>query len=118
MSMRDYPIQGVGVFVKNLDLKDNESFFEILDDIGCGEFYSEERPNGIMACIDISKAEGDNDNDEYCLITYNYKPYEQTPFDSLDELKQFYIRGLREHVNASDTEIYEMIDDIDSTGFG
>ena len=119
MGMNCYPIQGVGICMNSLDWKDPDIFQQMIDD--GGDFYSEMQPNGVTAVIDfviVNGACSDGSYDDYHLITYNYKPYAQTPFESEDALKDFYIRGLREHVHNTEQEIRDLIDSIDATYWG
>lgn len=114
--MRDHPVQGVGVCMNSLDWIDPDIFEQVEDD---GEkFFSEVQPNGVTAYIKFTKInDGGDDRNDYYLISYNHKPYEQTPFSSLEELKDFYVRGLQEHVNNTAQEIREMVDDVEETYF-
>ena len=115
--MRDHPVQGVGVCMNCFDWKDPDIFEQMEDE--CGEFYTEEQPNGVVAHINFTKInDGTNGRDDYYLISYNYKPYEKTPFNTLEELKEFYVRALQKHVNNSEQEIRDTVDDIDETYFG
>jgi len=116
--MKSYPVQGVGVCVDSLNWKELDVFCQEHDDSG-NEFYAEVQPNGVRTVINLTIAGGDDDdNDAYFLVIYNCKPYEQTPFSSLEEIKEFYVRALRESVHNTDDEIRAAVEDIDTTYWG
>ena len=79
----------------------------------------EVQPNGVRSIIEYTVCGDDDDGDDmYHLITHNSKPYEPTPFNSINELKDFYVRALQEHVNNSPDEIRESVTAINATFWG
>lgn len=120
--VRSYPVQGVGAYISHFDWKDKSIFDKIYameqNGIKKEKFYSEKRPNGIIARIDVAAVGGsdcDNELYDYLLIVYDYKAYRKTPFNSLEDLKMFFVRALRGHVNNTQREIMEMINSIAKT---
>ena len=111
--MRTRIVQGVGVRISCLDWKSPSVREKIIEE--AEGFYEEVQPNGITAYIDFANT-GD-DNGCY-LISYNYKPYEQVPFNSIEELRDFYVRALKNHVNNTVQEIRDAVGDIAETYFG
>ena len=112
MGMQDYPVQGVGICVNDLDWKDSSYIDELIEQ-ACDGFYMEVQPNNETAYIDIVSTE-----EWVFLIIYNYKAYQRTPFNSFEELQQCFIRALRDKVNNTDAEIIGLIDDINTTYWG
>ena len=116
MGMQSYPIQGVGVRMNSFDWKDSDIYEQIEDDND--PFYAEQQPNGVTAYIEFVRVDDGSNDDDCYLITYNYKAYQQTPFNTFEELQEFYVRGLREHVNNTDEEIRASVEDVDVTFWG
>jgi len=111
-------MQGVGICLNALEWKDPDILDQMIDEGVGSEFYAEDTPNGVTALIEFTLAGDDDGTEDYYLITHNYKAYQQTPFNSEEELKDFYVRALREHVEDSDDEIRNSIEDIDMTFSG
>ena len=99
-----------------LDWKDPDIFNQVIEEAIGSEFYAKVQPNGVRAIIEYTICGDDDDGDDiYHLITHNYRAYEPTPFNSLDELKEFYVRALQEHVNNPPDEVRKAVTEINST---
>ena len=113
MGMQNYPIQGIGIKINDLVWKD-PSFPETIWEEEHDGFYIEVQPNNETVYIDIATSE---DQGAF-LIIYNYKAYQRTPFNSIEELQECFIRALRDKVNNTDAEIINLIEDINTTYWG
>lgn len=119
MGMHSYPISGMGICMGKLEWKDPDMPEQIIEN--GGEFYFEKQPNGIVACLDFVILDGAysaNGDDDKFLIVYDHRAYHKTPFDSIEELKDFFVRALLGHVNNTEEEIRGMVENVMGTHYG
>ena len=109
MGMANYPIQGVGIDVNSLSWKDPAYLEQKLD--ACDGFYYQLQPNGVTAYMEIATDE----HDVTYLIIHNYRAYQRTPFESLENLEEFFVKVIAPHVHNTHEEIVSFIEDIDTT---